>query len=117
MSDIAEMNLKDLAAAIRRRKVSSVEVTKALLAAMPSLDPDNRTKVPPITGDPPNPINPPSGCRFHTRCAFAESVCSERSPSLFATGNDRHTAACHMVDPASGHSKAGQSSARELQNA
>src|ERR1043165_6225661 len=91
--------------------------TRALLAAMPSLDPDNRTKVPPITGDPPNPINPPSGCRFHTRCAFAESVCSERSPSLFATGNDRHTAACHMVDPASGHSKAGQSSARELQNA
>jgi len=91
--------------------------TRALLAAMPSLDPDNRTKVPPITGDPPNPINPPSGCRFHTRCAFAESVCSERSPSLFATGNDRHTAACHMVDPASGHSKAGQSFARELQNA
>jgi peptide/nickel transport system ATP-binding protein len=91
--------------------------TRALLAAMPSLDPDNRTKVPPITGDPPNPINPPSGCRFHTRCAFAESVCSERSPSLFATGNDRHSAACHMVDPASGHSKAGQSSARELQNA
>ena len=76
--------------------------TRALLAAMPSLDPDNRTKEAPITGDPPNPINPPSGCRFHTRCAFAESVCSERSPSLFATGNDRHTAACHMVDPASG---------------
>ena len=58
---------------------------------------------PPITGDPPNPINPPSGCRFHTRCPFAEGVCSEKSPSLFATGNERHTAACHMVDPASGH--------------
>jgi peptide/nickel transport system ATP-binding protein len=91
--------------------------TRALLAAMPSLDPDNRTREAPIAGDPPNPINPPSGCRFHTRCAFAENVCSERSPALFATGNDRHTAACHMVDPASGHSKAGQSSARELQNA
>ena len=91
--------------------------TRALLAAMPSLDPDNRTQKPPITGDPPNPINPPSGCRFHTRCAFAESVCSERSPALFATGNPRHTAACHMVDPASGHSKAGHSSARELQHA
>jgi peptide/nickel transport system ATP-binding protein len=73
--------------------------TRALLSAMPSLDPDNRTREPPITGDPPNPINPPSGCRFHTRCAFAEKVCSEQSPSLFATGNDRHTAACHMVDP------------------
>src|SRR6187455_1885645 len=62
--------------------------TRALLSAMPSLDPDNRTREPPITGDPPNPINPPSGCRFHTRCAFAEKVCSDKSPSLFATGND-----------------------------
>jgi peptide/nickel transport system ATP-binding protein len=82
--------------------------TRALLSAMPSLDPDNRTKEPPITGDPPNPINPPSGCRFHTRCAYAESLCAEKSPSLFATGNDRHTAACHMVDPASGHSRANE---------
>jgi peptide/nickel transport system ATP-binding protein len=80
--------------------------TRALLAAMPSLDPDNRTKEAPIGGDPPNPINPPSGCRFHTRCSFAEGVCSEKDPALFATGNDRHTAACHMVDPGSGHSKA-----------
>jgi peptide/nickel transport system ATP-binding protein len=91
--------------------------TRALLAAMPSLDPDRRTQEAPITGDPPNPIDPPSGCRFHTRCPFAESVCSEKSPALFATGNERHAAACHMVDPASGHSKAGQSSPRELQHA
>jgi peptide/nickel transport system ATP-binding protein len=82
--------------------------TRALLSAMPSLDPDNRTKEAPIAGDPPNPINPPSGCRFHTRCTFAEPVCSEKGPSLFLTGTDRHTAACHMVDPASGHSRAGQ---------
>jgi peptide/nickel transport system ATP-binding protein len=80
--------------------------TRALLAAMPSLDPDNRTREAPIAGDPPNPINPPSGCRFHTRCPFAEGVCSERNPALFATGNDRHAAACHMVEPGSGHSKA-----------
>ena len=53
--------------------------TEALFAAMPSLDPDNRTQKPPIAGDPPNPINPPSGCRFHTRCAFAESVCSDEA--------------------------------------
>jgi peptide/nickel transport system ATP-binding protein len=81
--------------------------TRALLAAMPSLDPDRRTQEAPITGDPPNPIDPPSGCRFHTRCPFAEPVCSARSPHLFETGNDRHTAACHMVDPNSGHSLAG----------
>ena len=87
--------------------------TRALLAAMPSLNPDDRTKEPPITGDPPNPIDPPSGCRFHTRCRFAENVCSEKSPALFDTGNPRHAAACHMVDPASGHSKASPSPPRE----
>ena len=81
--------------------------TRALLAAMPSLDPDRRTQEAPITGDPPNPIDPPSGCRFHTRCPFAEGICSATSPALFATGNPRHAAACHMVDPASGHSRAG----------
>jgi peptide/nickel transport system ATP-binding protein len=80
--------------------------TRALLAAMPSLDPSRRTQEAPISGDPPNPIDPPFGCRFHTRCPFAEGVCSARSPALIPTGNDRHTAACHMVDPASGHSRA-----------
>ena len=81
--------------------------TEALFAAMPSLDPDNRTQKPPIAGDPPNPINPPSGCRFHTRCAFAEDVCATTVPRLSPTGVERHVAACHMVDPASGHSRAG----------
>ena len=81
--------------------------TEALLAAMPSLDPDNRTQKPPIAGDPPNPINPPSGCRFHTRCTFAEAVCGTNVPALSPTGVERHVAACHMVDPASGHSLAG----------
>src|SRR4029077_18709428 len=42
--------------------------TEALLASMPSMDPDKRTREAPIPGDPPNPINPPPGCRFHTRC-------------------------------------------------
>jgi peptide/nickel transport system ATP-binding protein len=56
--------------------------TQALLRAMPSMDPDRRTVAPPLTGDPPNPINPPSGCRFRTRCAFAEDVCARVSPVL-----------------------------------
>ncbi len=54
--------------------------TRALLAAMPSMDPDKRTMEAPLTGDPPNPINPPSGCRFHTRCKFAAPVCSQLQP-------------------------------------
>src|SRR5947199_2967249 len=53
--------------------------THALLRAMPSMDPDRRTEASPLTGDPPNPINPPSGCRFRTRCAFAEEVCARVS--------------------------------------
>jgi peptide/nickel transport system ATP-binding protein len=81
--------------------------TEALFAAMPSLDPDHRTQKPPIAGDPPNPINPPAGCRFHTRCAFAEEVCGVNVPPLSETGADKHVAACHMVDPKSGHSRAG----------
>lgn len=91
--------------------------TRALLAAMPSLDPTRRTQEAPIAGDPPNPIDPPSGCRFHTRCQFAEPVCSAKAPALFATGHAQHFAACHMVDPLSGHSRAGQSSFMEPQHA
>jgi peptide/nickel transport system ATP-binding protein len=83
--------------------------TRALLASMPSLDPDQRTREAPVAGDPPNPINPPSGCRFHTRCPYAEAVCSATSPKLIGTGSPRHWAACHMVDPMSGHSRAGAS--------
>lgn len=78
--------------------------TRALLSAVPSMDPDHRTEAPPLSGDPPNPINPPSGCRFRDRCAFAEEVCAARAPALMQVGNDgEHRAACHMNDPASGH--------------
>jgi peptide/nickel transport system ATP-binding protein len=80
--------------------------TRALLAAMPASDPDKRTQNPPITGDPPNPIDPPAGCRFHTRCAFAEPVCSARGPKLAAVGDCGHEVACHMAIPGSGHSRA-----------
>ena len=80
--------------------------TRALLSAMPSLDPDRRTVAPPLVGDPPNPINPPSGCRFRTRCPHAEALCEHKEPPL-ALVADGHLAACHLANPASGHSKAG----------
>ncbi|WPO41343.1 oligopeptide/dipeptide ABC transporter ATP-binding protein [Tardiphaga sp. 42S5] len=80
--------------------------TRALLAAMPSSDPDKRTETPPITGDPPNPIDPPSGCRFHTRCPFAEAMCGEATPKLTEITVTGHQAACYMAIPGSGHSKA-----------
>lgn len=80
--------------------------TRALLAAMPSSDPDKRTETPPITGDPPNPIDPPAGCRFHTRCPFAEPLCAEATPKLTDIDMMGHEAACYMAIPGSGHSRA-----------
>jgi peptide/nickel transport system ATP-binding protein len=82
--------------------------TRALLSSKPSLDPRKRTLVPPISGDPPNPINPPSGCRFRTRCNFAEDVCAAQHPALSAAqdGDTAHLAACLMHQPGSGHTKA-----------
>jgi len=79
--------------------------TKALLGAMPSMDTRRRTKEAPLSGDPPNPINPPSGCRFRTRCQFAEAVCAAAPPTLEMDGNGR-AVACHMLVPGSGHSLA-----------
>jgi len=78
--------------------------TRALLSARPSMDPRRRTQEAPIQGDPPNPIDPPSGCRFRTRCPFAEDVCARREPPLAETG--RQAVACHMRVAGSGHSKA-----------
>jgi peptide/nickel transport system ATP-binding protein len=77
--------------------------TQALLRAMPSMDPDRRTEASPLSGDPPNPINPPSGCRFRTRCSFAEEVCARVAPRLDTIGGD-HDVACHMMVRGSGHS-------------
>ncbi len=78
--------------------------TAALLASRPSMDPVQRANEPPLAGDPPNPVNPPSGCHFRTRCAHAEQVCGEQSPALAAV-SDRHFAACLMAERGSGHSR------------
>jgi peptide/nickel transport system ATP-binding protein len=78
--------------------------SRALLSAQPSMDPRRRTREAPIQGDPPNPIDPPSGCRFRTRCPFAEPICAELEPPLADTA--AQSVACHMRMPGSGHSKA-----------
>ncbi|MGV6874691.1 ABC transporter ATP-binding protein [Pseudochelatococcus sp. B33] len=78
--------------------------TRALLASRPSMDPARRRTEPPLRGDPPNPINPPSGCRFRTRCAAARVVCAEKVPEPAGRG-DGHQAACHAVKPDSGYAE------------
>jgi peptide/nickel transport system ATP-binding protein len=77
--------------------------TRALLSSIPSMDPDRRTEEPPLAGDPPNPIDPPPGCRFHTRCARAEAVCAQREPAR-SRRPEVAQVACLMYEPGSGHS-------------
>jgi len=68
--------------------------TAALLSAVPSFV-KKRFKVE-IAGDVPDPKNPPSGCRFHPRCPFAQKICSEEEPKMEKVGED-HYVACHFT--------------------
>jgi peptide/nickel transport system ATP-binding protein len=72
--------------------------TEALLAAVPVPDPDRRRTTPLPEGEIPNPINPPSGCRFHPRCPIAvEGVCDVIEPELRPVeGTPSHLASCHL---------------------
>ena len=81
--------------------------TMALLAAHPIPDPAVSRSRPRLvlTGDVPSPINPPTGCRFHTRCPIAEPVCAEKPPPFKTLGNG-HRAACHFADQLDGKMKA-----------
>lgn len=71
--------------------------TKALLSAVPIPDPvvEKRRERIILTGDVPSPINPPSGCVFHTRCPYRMPVCSEKVP-LFVDQGEGHYVACHL---------------------
>jgi oligopeptide transport system ATP-binding protein len=70
--------------------------TKALVSAVPMPDPDSEStrKRILLPGDPPSPLNPPSGCTFHPRCSHAEERCKAAWPSFESLKNDAHEAAC-----------------------
>ena len=78
--------------------------TQTLLSAVPLPDPEkNKTRQRLILeGDIPSPINPPSGCRFHTRCPYAMPICKEKMPELKEYGPG-HFGACHLLEQNGSH--------------
>ncbi|MGM0571016.1 ABC transporter ATP-binding protein [Marinobacter sp.] len=76
--------------------------TRALLSAIPVPDPDaeaSREFDPSLDGEIPSPLNPPTGCTFHTRCQYAHEACRTVKPRLRETGDGGHKVACHLYDP------------------
>ena len=69
--------------------------TKALISAIPALDPDLKKERIILKGDVPNPLDIPSGCRFHTRCPYARDICKSVEPGLQEGAGGRFTA-CHF---------------------
>lgn len=81
--------------------------TRSLLDAVPVADPARRRTRAPLEGDPPSPVNLPSGCRFRTRCPYAQAICAEQDPALLpineadaGVGTNTlsvHRSACHFA--------------------
>jgi len=70
--------------------------TRALFSAIPIPDPDLKHEKIILKGDVPSPLNPPSGCRFHPRCQYAEELCEREEPPSIEV-NSGHKVACHLI--------------------
>ncbi len=70
--------------------------TKALLSSVPIPDPRAKRERIILQGDVPSPVNPPSGCLFHTRCPFVMDICKTTSPALREAADRDHFVACHL---------------------
>lgn len=81
--------------------------TQALISAIPQIDTGQRRERIVLSGDIPNPQNPPAGCHFHPRCPRAMSICSEQAPvplvlQMPGEALGTHTVSCHLYTPGSG---------------
>jgi oligopeptide transport system ATP-binding protein len=72
--------------------------TRALLSSVPMPDVDRKKERVLLQGDVPSPVNPPSGCTFHPRCAYREAICDQMEPPL-DFDSDSHGVACHVFGP------------------
>ena len=103
---VAVMYLGTLVESAPTRKLFSNPLhpyTKALLSSIPSLDPDDSKKAQKLEGEIPSPTNPPSGCKFHTRCIFAEDQCRREVPE-WRELSQNHAVACHFAEKLSSES-------------
>ena len=78
--------------------------TQALFSAIPVPDPTVKMNRIILEGNIPSPSNPPSGCKFHTRCRNCKGVCAQKAPRTIEV-SEGHTVTCHMYDPESGYDK------------
>ena len=107
--DVSRQHCGDRAGRADLSRIRGHPYTRALFASKPTLDPDRAPTEMPLTGDPPNPINPPSGCRFRTRCAFAQAVCADMHAGPVGTlGRRDHgrLPSGRLSSAGSGHSRA-----------
>ena len=72
--------------------------TAALMSAIPTTDLDDKRQMIPLEGEIPSPVNPPSGCKFHTRCKYCTEICMHVVPEFEDLGNG-HFVACHHKLP------------------
>ncbi len=96
---IAVMYLGKIMELMESRKIFTESLhpyTKALISAIPIIDPQKRVKRIILEGEVPSPIHPPSGCPFHTRCPLAEARCKATEPELREV-EPNHFVACHLV--------------------
>ena len=90
-------NIVELAASNELYENPRHPYSEALLSAVPTTDPELKSKRIVLEGDVPSPADPPSGCKFHPRCRFAKDICSQQEPE-WREISPEHWVACHLTD-------------------